>query len=183
MATVHELLTAEEYFRLPEDGSSTELVRGVVIPMPPTGLRHGYVCSRSGHLLQCHLDEHDIGRVFSNDAGVVTERDPDTVRGGDVLFYSYERLPKEQLPTGYADIAPDVVFEVLSPSDRWTVVLAKILEYLNAGVKAVCVLDPASETAHLYYPDRSGIVLSGEDELTLPEPLDGFRSLVRRFFE
>ena len=35
------------------------------------------------------MDEHDLGHVLSNDSGVITERDPDTVRGADISFYSY----------------------------------------------------------------------------------------------
>ena len=36
----------------------------------------------------------DLGRVVTNDSGIVTQRDPDTVRGADVAYYSYARLPK-----------------------------------------------------------------------------------------
>ena len=51
-----------------------------------------------------HADDHDLGHVLSNDSGVITERGPDTVRGADVCFYSYERVPKGPLPPGYLDV-------------------------------------------------------------------------------
>ncbi len=50
---------------------------------------------------------------IGNDAGVITERDPDTVRGADVAFYSYRRVPKDAEPEGYPDAIPEFVFEVL----------------------------------------------------------------------
>jgi len=37
------------------------------------------------------VDEHELGRVMSNDSGVITERESDTVRGADVTFYSLNR--------------------------------------------------------------------------------------------
>jgi Uma2 family endonuclease len=81
------------------------------------------------------------------------------------------------------DVPPDLVFEVLSPSDRWSNVLAKIGEYLTAGVRVVCVLDPAAETAQTFYPDRPSRTLAENEAWTLPEVLGDFRVAVRQFLE
>jgi hypothetical protein len=60
-----------------------------------------------------HLDRHDTGRLVGNDSGVVTEHEPDTVRGADVAYYSYERIPRGPLPRGrYLTVMPELVFEV-----------------------------------------------------------------------
>jgi Uma2 family endonuclease len=120
--------------------------------------------------------------MMCNDSGVVTERDPDTVRGADVAYYSFARLPKGPLPNGYLSVVPDLVFEMLSPDDRWRKVLTKVAEYLNAGVAVVCVLDPDSETVYVYDGDRPARELRGDEELVLPELLGDFRVAVRRFF-
>ena len=61
--------------------------------------------------------------------------------------------------------------------------LAKVAEYLAAGVRVVCVLDEQTETAHVYYSDQEPRIFTADQELILPEPLDGFRVMVRRFFE
>ena len=98
-ATAPKLLTVEEYARLDVD-HPTELVRGVVHHMPPPRSRHGQVCSRIDRIVGNYCDEHDLGHVLSNDAGVITEREPDTVRGGDVIFYDYRRDPKGKIPSG-----------------------------------------------------------------------------------
>ena len=70
----------------------------------------------------------------------------DSVRGGDVVFYSYTRLPRGPIPEGYLEVVPELVFEVRSPSDRWAKITAKVGEYLDAGVLVACVLDPAKAT-------------------------------------
>ena len=84
MATATQLITAEEYARLPDRGVPTELVRGEVITMNPPYVRHGQLCSKLDRIVGSYVDDHDLGHVVCNDAGIVTERDPDTVRGGDV---------------------------------------------------------------------------------------------------
>jgi Uma2 family endonuclease len=62
-------------------------------------------------------------------------------------------------------------------------VLAKVVEYLEAGVSAVVVLDDESRSAQVFGADRPACVLGPEDELTIPEILPGFSVAVRRFFE
>jgi Uma2 family endonuclease len=182
-AASEPLLTAEEFARRPDPGYPEELKHGKVIAMPPPGARHGFVCARAAFLLQRFLEDHDLGRVFSNDAGVITERGPDSVRGPDIAFYSYAKLPKGPLPVGYPEVPPDLVFEVLSPDDRWPKVLAKVAEYLGAGVAVVGVLNPARRTLHLFDGEALVRILDEADELTLPALLGDFRVTVGRFFE
>lgn len=177
------LLTAEEFGRRPDPGYPEELVRGRIVPMPMPKPRHGKYCVNASYLLKRFLDDHDLGQVFSNDTGVITERGPDTVRGADVLFYSYARLPKGPLPDEYLDVAPDLVIEVRSPSDRWPKLLAKVAEYLNAGVSVVCVLDGDTRTARLDDAEGMSRVFGEDEQLTFPGLLDGFRVRVGRFFE
>jgi Uma2 family endonuclease len=182
MATVATLLTAEQFLALPDNGPPSELVRGEVVYMPPPFFPHGVVCSNVVRVVGRFLDDHDLGTLTSNDSGVITERDPDTVRGADAAFYSYQRIPKGTRPAGYPKVSPDVTFEVLSPTQRWPEVLTKVGEYLHADVRAVCVLDPDNQTAHVYRADRAPEVFQ-RDELLLPEISAEFRVRVGRFFE
>jgi Uma2 family endonuclease len=183
MATTEMLLTVEDYLRLPDNGCPTELVRGRIVPLNVPNFRHGKLCNRLGRLLGNYADEHNLGHVLNNDAGVVTERAPDTVRGPDVSFYSYSRVPQGADPTGYPNVVPEVVIEVRSPSDRWAMVLAKVSEYLNAGVDLVYVVDGQSLSVFAYTADKPNATLSDDDELTCPPPLAGLRFRVRRLFE
>src|SRR6516162_6198848 len=114
MATAEmlELLTAEEFGKRPDPGYPEELVQGRVVAMPPPDRKHGFVCSSASGLLGNFVRERDLGRVMSNDSGVITERDPDTVHGADVSYYSYGRLPKGPVPTGYGPEVPELVVEV-----------------------------------------------------------------------
>jgi Uma2 family endonuclease len=177
------LLTAAEFARRPDPGYPEELVRGRIVPMPPPNRRHGQICNKTGRIFGNFAEEHDLGQVLSNDSGVITEQGPDTVRGADIAFYSYQRIARGPLPTDYGAEPPELIVEVRSPSDRWPKILAKVAEYLEAGVLAVVVLDDDSRTALLSMADQAPRRLGPDDELTIPEILPGFAVPVRRFFE
>ena len=183
MATTTELMTAEEFLKLPDSGRPMELKRGVPVMMNVPGARHGEVCLQIGHLLKEFLKGRNLGRGLSNDAGIVTERNPDSVRGADVTYYSLSRLPHGPAPSGYPSNAPEVVFEVLSPSDSWSESLAKTAEYLKTGVLAVVLCDPEDETLHVCRPNSPPIALTASETLVLPEIHEDFRILASRFFE
>jgi len=183
MATVDTLLlTAKEFFKLPDTGRPTELVRGRMVEMNLPGTRHGKICANVAYYIRRYLEENDLGHVMSNDCGIVTQRDPDTIRGADVCFYSYARIPKGPVPLGYPSVVPDLVFEIRSPSDRWSAVLEKVAEYLNVGVPQVLVLDPETATVQVYSDKQPTRVLSEDDVLTLPEILGDFEVPVRSLF-
>lgn len=182
-APAERLLSAEEYLTLPERGVPTELVRGRVVEMNVPIPRHGEICVNITDLISPYVRTHKIGRMVSNDGGVVTERDPDTLRGADVAFYSYARVPPGPLPRKYLDVAPELVFEVRSPTDRWARMLAKAAEYLEAGVAVVCLVDEWGERVVVCRAEEPPRTLHGDDELHLPDVLGDFRVPVRRIFE
>jgi Uma2 family endonuclease len=182
-APTERLLTAEQYAALPDDGRLTELVRGKVVEMPPPGILHGYVTANIVGILRVFIRANDLGRVIGNDAGVITRRQPDSVRGPDVAYFSYSRLPKGPLPEGYATAMPELVFEVKSPSDRWAAITAQAGEYLSAGVVCVCVVDPETESVAVYLDNELPRRHTAEEELTLAEVLPGLAIPIRQFFE
>ena len=179
------LVTAEEFVRLHGDESRIELVEGRIVRSPMPGAIHGQVCGTAYSIIRDFIKPRDLGRVMTNDTFIRTNKDPDSYRGADVCFISYELLPKEQkLPKGPLEIPPELVVEVRSPSDRQSDIQIKMWEYLRAGVRVVVMLDPAIEAATIYresedIPQR----FSNGDELALPDVLPGFSIAVRQFFE
>ena len=144
MSTVGaHLLTAEQFSSLPSLLGPLELVHGEVVKMNVPGARHGKVCGFIAVEVGIYLRSHDIGHLMTNDSGILTDRDPDSVRGADVSFYSYLRLPQGAVPTGYPDVVPDVVWEVLSPSDSTA-------ETITAALMVVftCFATKEARTSH-----------------------------------
>jgi Uma2 family endonuclease len=120
--------------------------------------------------------------VIGNDSGIITERSPDTVRGTGVAFCSFARIPPGPSAWDDLSVAPEVVFEVRSPTDYWPRLLNKIAEYLDAGVGVVCVADESTQSVYVYRQGDNFSVASVQ-ELHLPELHPAFRVPVRRFFE
>ena len=175
-----------EYERNGLNETPSELVRGRIVGMNPPTPYHGWVCGNVIGILRDFARANKLGRVMGNDSGIITESEPDTLRGADVAFYSFKRLPSGPFSRDeYLAVVPEFIVEVLSPSDRWSRVFAKVTEYLNAGVTAVCVLDPnpASACATVYRDDRSPETFAADAELIVPDVLPGFRVRVGEFWE
>lgn len=175
------LITADEYLHMPDRGPS-ELVRGEVKEMSPPNFRHGAVCRRVAMLLGQWADESGLGDVACNDAGIVTEHDPDTVRGADCQFISFARLPGGFPEEGYPPVPPDLAVEVVSPTDRWSDVIRKADEYLDAGVAEVWVVEPQGRFVEVHRAGARPVRYDGDDELVSPTILPGFSCRVSEFF-
>jgi Uma2 family endonuclease len=176
MSTIaqNKLLTAEEFFRLPNpgDGSQQELVRGEIVTVVPPGGMHGVSCNKTGRRLGNFVEDNDRGTVTSNDTGYITERGPDSVRGPDIAYWSKERLPA--VPLGYIEIAPDMLVEVLSPSNTTKQILAKLAEYFARGVRLVWVIAPEDRTLTVYRRPEEGRLLHESATVTGEDVLHGF---------
>src|SRR6185437_3120469 len=123
-AAMPTLLTAEEFARRPDPGYPEELVRGKILRLTYATPRHGRICSEENLLIGRYLDDHDLGHLI-NQAGLITGRDPDTVRGPDIALYSYQRVARGPMPNDYGTEPPELIVEVKSHSDRWPTMLAR----------------------------------------------------------
>ena len=181
--TVTTLLTAEEFYQLPEplDGSRRELVKGEVVTMSPPGFYHCVVCSRVDQVLGAYVYQNKLGYTACNDPGVIVERDPDTVRGPDVAYWERTRVTNV-MNLGYTDIATDLVVEVLSPHDVFTKVLRKVEEYFTAGVRLVWIVVPEDQSVAIYRPGQKPTVLNVNDTLTGENVVVGFTCPVASLF-
>lgn len=184
-----KLMTADEFqqwVHRPENADRYfELERGKVIEMPPPFPWHGFLTAQVTHILRIYADQCGIGFVLSNDAGVVVEQDPDTVRGPDVSYYAEslsDPVQFENLLRKYLTIPPVIAVEVLSPSDRVNRVAAKVDEYLAFGVKQVWVVDPETKDVAVHRPGQSMSLLEGDAELLGGDDLPGFSCRVSDFF-
>jgi len=186
MATVTktDLITAEEFMAADLGDGSFELVRGEVVEMaPPPMPEHGRICGDVFFMLECYGRQTGLGYALSNDSGILTERNPDTVRGADVCFYSHARWPRTRLADGLPPVPPDLAVEVVSPGNRNAKIIKKVLEYLEAGVALVWVLYPKRRQVVMYRATEEELIYLQEHDVieNLPE-LPGFRCSVSDFF-
>ncbi len=183
MATTEKLVTAKELSGMPDppDGSRYELLEGELITMTPAGGRHGQTTLAVGTILRTFVKQKRLGHVVSNDTGVFTAKDPDTVLAPDLAYWSRHRLA--EMPEGFVEVAPDLAVEVVSPSDSQSYVHRKVLHYLDHEVPLVWVVDPKTRTVTVYRSRQDVCILGEAEEITGGDVLPGFSCRVGEFFE
>ena len=167
-------MTAEELLHLRLPDKQLELVAGVLVVREPAGFTHGRIVMDLARRLADHVAADRLGQVYAAETGFTLARRPDTVRAPDIAFIAKERIPSPS-PAGFAELAPDLVVEVLSPDDRPGEVLAKVADWLRAGTRLVWVIDPARRLARVYRGDGSASSLGPDDALDGEDVVPGFR--------
>ena len=171
--------TESELLETPADGCKYELVRGHIV-VSPGGYEHGHVALAIASALHAHARRHRLGRAFDSSTGF---RFP----GGDVLspdaaFVAQARIPQPE-PEGFPDLVPDLVVEVLSPSERPRAVSGKIRTYLEAGVRLVWVVNPRARTVTVHAVDRPASTIGEEGVLDGVAVVPGFRCGLREVLD
>jgi Uma2 family endonuclease len=177
-------MTADELLGLPDNGKRYELIAGELHEMAPAGGEHGFISGRTVRRLSAFLDQHPEvgGEVFIAEPGYRLARDPDTVRAPDIAYVIESRLEEAWGP-GYANMAPDLIVEVVSPSDTAGEVQRKVDEWLAAGSTLVWVLYPATRSVMVYRADGPVSLLHADDTLHGEPVLPGFSCRVGDLFE
>lgn len=169
--TTRARATEADLLAQPEDGNKYELVDGE-IRVSPGGVRHSRVGVRLAARLLAFAEERRLGFVFGSDVGF---RLPGgNVRSPDASFVSAGRFPDDREPDDFADLAPDLAVEVVSPGDRPRHVLDKVGEYLEAGTRLVWVIDPKKGKAVAYRSSTEVRELGPADVLDGEDVLPGF---------
>jgi Uma2 family endonuclease len=183
-----ELMTAEEYLALPDDGTERWLIRGELRPREPaTTIRnqiHGEVEASVVFELKLWLREQPEprGSISCGEAGFRLRRDPDTLVGIDVAYTSAEiRARTAGKPTVY-DGPPVLAVEILSPSDKHEDIVEKVGDYLEAG-SVVWVVDPDFRNVIVHQPGQEEQLFNARQELSGEPYLPGFRVPVKQLFE
>ena len=179
MSTTVQSMTAADLLRLPADGRRYELIRGELRQMAPAGPTHGRLAMRlAAHLFQ-HVEAHHLGTVCAAETGFQLAQDPDTVRAPDVAFVTRQRLEAVGEIEGHWPGAPDVAVEVISPSDRYTDVEDKVVEWLEAGSRMIIVVNPRQRAVMVYHSCTDVVRLTEEDTLEGGEVVPGWQLPIR----
>lgn len=154
MATTTRLMTAEELWALPDDERRYDLIQGVLHEMSPADAEHGELGMEFGWRVGRHVSEHGLGKTYNSETGFILARNPDTVLAPDVAFVRGDRLPTPRSARRkFLPLAPDLVVEVVSPSNSATDIEDKVQDYLDGGFGSWC-----SSTRFLASSSCTGLV-------------------------
>ena len=169
-------MTLEEFLENDLDGY--EYVKGELVPMSPTSMKHGEISSNVILHLSRYVFEHQLGRLYTAGTTFLLE---DRAVKPDIAFVSTDRLPENREQA--SPIPPDLAVEVVLPLDKHYDVTEKALAYLKAGTRLVWVIEPVAKTVMVYRSEIDSTVLNYEDTLTGEDVVPGFACPVAQLFE
>jgi Uma2 family endonuclease len=178
LTTTAPLLTAADLERLSFPDKQVELVRGRLVVREPPGTWHGRIAAKLTIRVGVYAEHHELGDVYGQDTGFRIRSDPDTVRAADLAFVGRDRVDRIGR-RGYAELAPDLVAEILSPDDRPADVLAKVADWLDGGTRVVWVIDPERLEARVFRHDGTLSLLDRDAALDGEDVLPGFACSLR----
>jgi len=151
--------TIEDLVRLSElEGRLFELVDGTLVEKA-MGWQESLLAGVIMQKLNNYLDEHRIGVATGPDG--MTRLFSDTVRGPDVVFIGWSRLPNGRISTEpIPDLVPNFVVEVLSVSNTYSEMSRKRREYFHAGVELLWMVDHRSRTVTVFRSPQDALVVT-----------------------
>ena len=181
MVTV-TLTTVDDMTSLPEGPKRYDLIEGKLFRMSPAAFRHGEVAQTIGAHMRNFVVPNRLGTVLASETGFILRRDPDTLLAPDVSFVATGRRPPAHQSNRFAAIVPDLVAEVVSPSDSRRYVSAKVTACLDAGVRLVWVVEPRRRTVTAHAPNQPERVVGEDGTLDGGDVVPGFTLAVAEVF-
>ncbi|MEZ6127655.1 MAG: Uma2 family endonuclease [Planctomycetaceae bacterium] len=164
-ATLDDLIGANH------NGGLCELVDGTLVEKA-MGWQESVIAMYLGRLMSDFVVSRNLGFISGADGFV--QLFPDLVRGPDVAYFSWQRLPNQQLPaTPVPPIVPNIAVEVISISNTRSEMIRKNREYFRAGVTQVWMVDPRERTVAVYTSATSYRILNEDQILTGGDILPG----------
>ena len=146
-ATLTKRLTYSDYVQMtPPDSGKFQLIEGELISMTSPNTKHqGIILSISFHLYS-YLLKNRLGKIFLSPMDVILGEN--NTYQPDLLFIleSNKKIIEETKING----TPDMVVEVLSPSNAYYDLVIKKKIYESSGVKEYWIVDPIQDTLDLY---------------------------------
>lgn len=145
------LLTYEDYMAEEEINRRYDILDGVRIYMTNPTRNHQRILRNIANGFAVYEEQFHQGEVIIAACDVLITRTPLRTRQPDVLFMSNARLALNPPPDNPAPLspAPELVVEILSPSDTRSVLTGKLRDYASVGVEECWVISPARRTAEV----------------------------------
>ena len=176
-------ISAEQLVEISQDDTHRyELFRGKVYTMPFYGARQGAMNAHLGATVIGYALSQNLGEGFAPGTGFLLERTPDTVLAPALSLIRTPNLTPKRMAETFVPGAPDLVVEVLSPSDTATRTAVKVQTWLRHGAQLVWVVEPESETVTVYRADGSVALLKPGSALDGEQVLPGFAYPLDRLF-
>ena len=152
-STASKVLTFEEWADLPESKLHYEIVDGVMYMAPGATYFHQQISQRINLPLSNFIAANGLGEVLIPPLDVLIQREPLRTRQPDILLMSNRRLAvrgaEEAIEIKFLEVPPDLVVEVLSPSETRRILEDKLRDYQRIGVLECWLFSQLAKTAEI----------------------------------
>lgn len=172
--------TIDDLQRLNREGGLFELIDATLVEKA-MGWRESLIAVVLCRLLSEFATSKNLGLVSGPDGFMRILKSQ--VRGPDVAFISWERLPNGAVPQdAVPEIVPDLAIEVLSVGNTYAEMSRKRREYFHAGVRQVWMVDPGERTVAVYTDITKHDVFDEDATLNGSDILPGLQISLRQVF-
>lgn len=155
------------------------MVAQEIVDMPPMpSYAHGEIIIALGAALYPYVRARRLGHVYAAQTTYHIAGLPD--RLPDLTFVAADKTPATFHQEG--DVAPDFVVEIVSATDTFGAVSAKVQGYLDHGVRLVWVINPWLHTIDAYEATRQRL-FTLNDTLDAEPVIPGFTLPMRDLFD
>jgi Uma2 family endonuclease len=152
-------LTYDIYLSMPEMKQRYSIIDGELVMAAAPTPDHQTVVLELSSTLNSFVREHRLGRVFVAPLDIVIRRDPLRTRQPDVMFISNAR--RYIIGLQVIEGGPDLVIEVLSPTNTRQDLQEKLQDYQTIGVREAWIVSPQAQTVEVLQLSAEGIQRSG----------------------
>ena len=140
----------QEFLDSSEIGDRTELVDGEIIPKVSPKYKHASVQGRFYRFIDDWCVREQCGRVCPEWAVVLKRNGRDWVPVPDLTYVSYDRLSADWEEDEPSPVLPELVIEIISPSQSFGEMTSKATDYLIAGVDRVWIVDNQAQSVTVF---------------------------------
>lgn len=167
MATLtKKKLTLQEFLSLADEDVTYELVEGEAIPKMSPKRFHSLLTSTLFLLLhEWNQTQENQGEVGIEWAITLKRKGKDWCPVPDLLYISHQRLKTVPFDDIACTIPPELAIEIISPDQSFSNLSEKAVDYLNANVNRVWIIDSQVKKVTVFYPDSPPQTKSNDDTL------------------
>ena len=159
-------LTLSEFLALPDEDITYELIEGEAVPkMSPKRFHSRITLALSFLLEEWNHTQESQGEVGIEWAIALKRKGKDWCPVPDLLYISHERLQNVPFEDTACTIPAELVIEIISPDQSFSNLSEKAVDYLNAGVYRVWLIDSKVKKVTIFYPDSPPQTKSNDDNL------------------